>query len=168
MRNLAALLLVMGTPFAAAEGLDDILNFHTIDDTLATSGQVKPEHVPALTEAGFELVINLAPADPEQNQQEAFLVAGQNIAYANIPVDWENPTDANLQLFYALMNARDGRKTLVHCFANYRASAFTYAYRVRHGGVSPEEARADMFKVWTDEAFDKFPRWAELVDAAAQ
>ena len=168
MRIAVSLLLLVSSCVAGAEGLDDILNFHAIDETLATAGQVKPEHVPALATAGFELVINLAPADPEQNQQEAFLVADQGIAYANIPVDWENPTDANLQLFYALMNAREDRKTLVHCFANYRASAFTYAYRVQHGGVDPEQAKADMYKVWTDQAFERFPKWVELVEAAAK
>lgn len=61
--------------------------------------------------------------------------------------------------------ARD-RHVLVHCFANYRASAFTYLYRVLRGDVDPKVARPDLDVVWKDEAWAEYPQWRAFVDRA--
>lgn len=111
------------------------------------------------------MVVNLAPASAERNKDEGFLLTGKGIDYVQIPVAWEQPTDADLQLFFAVMAARAERKTLVHCFANYRASAFTYLYRVLHEGVPEAKAREDLYAVWTDEAFDEHPQWRDFINS---
>jgi protein tyrosine phosphatase (PTP) superfamily phosphohydrolase (DUF442 family) len=148
--------------------LSEVKNFHRISDALLTSGQVYPEHLPALSGEGVELVINLAVADPERNGAEALAVADAGISYVNIPVDWKNPTMEDLQLFFAMMDARGSRTTLVHCFANFRASAFTYLYRVLREGVPQEVARADLDAVWFEEKFEENPVWREFIDTALQ
>jgi len=145
---------------------DSLLNFHAIDAGLLTAGQVTPAHVPALPEAGVELVINLAVADAERNAEEGFLVTSEGIAYAHIPVVWNEPTLADLALFFAVMDARGDRKTLVHCFANYRASAFTYLYRTLRLGVPEAEAREGLMAVWSDEAFEEYPMWVTFMETA--
>lgn len=55
--------------------LEDVYNYHRIDDQLVTAGQIAPAHVPLLRDAGVELIVNLAVADPGQNRDEAFAVA---------------------------------------------------------------------------------------------
>lgn len=52
----------------------------------------------------------------------------------------------------------------MHCFANYRASAFTYLYRVARLGVDEVEARKDLEMVWNDAAFVEAPQWREFID----
>ena len=136
----------------------DILNFHPIEDGLATAGQLLPEHVAAVVEADFELVVNLATAS------EAFFLTSEGINYVQIPVLWEQPRAEDLQLFFAVMNARGDRNTLVHCFANYRASAFTYLYRVLRLGVDEVEARKGLDVVWSDEAFSESPQWRLFIN----
>ena len=153
-------------PVSAQEPTDfeEARNFHQISERLFTAGQIYPAQVPALQEEGVELVVNLAVADPKRNADEAFAVAGAGISYVNIPVLWDNPTAADLELFFEMMDARGERITLVHCFANYRASAFTFLYRVLREGVPEEEAREDLLAVWDDHMFEMNPVWLEFID----
>jgi protein tyrosine phosphatase (PTP) superfamily phosphohydrolase (DUF442 family) len=145
-------------------GMDDVRNYHRVSDALLTAGQVYPRHVKTLQALGVDLVINLAVADPERNGDEPLAVAGAGINYINIPVLWEQPTRENLDLFFALMDARGGRTTLVHCFANFRASAFTYLYRVLREGVPEAQARRDLYAVWDEAKFEENPAWRAFID----
>jgi protein tyrosine phosphatase (PTP) superfamily phosphohydrolase (DUF442 family) len=166
MNNMKILVvfLMFCAGFVKAESLESVVNFHGIDDGLLTSGQVLPEHVASLTENNIDLVVNLAPASEERNGQEGYLIAEQGISYVQIPVAWDQPTDQDLELFFAIMDARQNRKTLVHCFANYRGSAFTYLYRVLRLDVNEAEARKDLEAVWNEEAFTEHPQWRVFID----
>ena len=46
------------------------------------------------------------------------------MTYINIPVVWNHPTQENLNQFLEAMDAHSEEKVLVHCEANYRATAF--------------------------------------------
>ncbi|MEE4361804.1 MAG: protein tyrosine phosphatase family protein [Pseudomonadales bacterium] len=146
--------------------LAEVLAYREIDAGLSTAGQITAAQIPLLRDAGFGLVINLAVADEARNGEEGFLVSREGLAYAQIPVLWASPTLADLDLFFAVMDARAGRRTLVHCFANFRASAFTYLYRTLRLGVPEPEARADLEAIWTDEAFAEYPQWAAFIEQA--
>jgi protein tyrosine phosphatase (PTP) superfamily phosphohydrolase (DUF442 family) len=165
--------LLLGTAISLpgpgwAQNVEDLYNFRAIDAKLSTAGQVTEETIPALVDEGYELVINLAVADEKRNANEAFNVIEAGIAYAQIPVLWTNPSLEDLELFFAMMDARGGRKTLVHCFANYRASAFTYLYRTLRLGVAEAQARPDLDALWTDEVRANNPVWVQFVaDAQA-
>ncbi|MFT4769159.1 MAG: protein tyrosine phosphatase (PTP) superfamily phosphohydrolase (DUF442 family) [Glaciecola sp.] len=154
------------TPTVALEQgvLEEVSNFHRVSDDLLTAGQIYPRHIPTLQSENVELIINLAVADPERNAEEPFAVAAAGISYVNIPVLWSAPTARDLDLFFAMMDARKGRKTLVHCFANFRASAFTYLYRVIRAEVPEAEARKDLYAVWDEAKFDDNPVWRRFVD----
>lgn len=149
-----------------AETLNALYNYHGIDSSLATAGQLTESAIPDLVSQGYGLVINLATADLERNASEGFRVIESGIAYSHIPVAWDNPTLDDLELFFAMMDARGDRKTLVHCFANFRASAFTYLYRTLRQGVPEDQARADLEKIWTDEDWDDNPAWKRLISDA--
>lgn len=146
--------------------LKDALNFHSISPTLLTAGQIYPLQVPDLKSQGVELVVNLAVADAERNGGESLAVIGAGISYVHIPVLWTAPTSEDLQLFFAMMEAGGDRKTLVHCFANYRASAFTFLYRVLRQGLPIEEAKGDLYAVWDDESFAEYPVWYDFIKAS--
>ncbi|HSG90321.1 MAG TPA: protein tyrosine phosphatase family protein [Pseudomonadales bacterium] len=163
---LLALPILAAAEDATRASLDEIYNYHAVDDSLSTSGQVTPEQVPALQAGDVALVVNLAVADAERNAQEAFAVTSAGIAYTQIPVAWDAPTLADLALFFAVMDGRGDRRTLVHCFANFRASAFTYLYRTLRLGVPEPEARADMEAIWTEEAWAEYPQWPAFIEQA--
>ena len=50
----------------------------------------------------------------------------------NIPVDWENPQEADFERFSTTLAGAGERRVLVHCQMNMRASMFTFLYRVTH------------------------------------
>ena len=125
------------------------VNYVAATERLHTAGQPDAATLAALAEQGFELVVNLAPptnqgAVPEEGK----LVAEDGPTYVNIPVNWQQPTYEDFELFSAVMNGARDRKVLVHCQLNMRASAFTFLYRVIHEGVPPEEAMQALRAVW--------------------
>jgi hypothetical protein len=51
-------------------------------------------------------------------------------------------------MFAGAMSLTPERKTLLHCQVNYRASAFSFLYRVLYEDVPVAVAKADMNTVW--------------------
>lgn len=161
-------LLAPGVILAQSDGpppLEAIRNFQQVSATLASAGQIGYEQIPLLKEQGYDVVVNLAVADEERNGREGFLVAEAGLTYVHIPVDWNAPTLADVQVFFDVMEANEGRKVFVHCFANMRASAFVYLYRTLVQGVPEEEARATMSEVWDPWEMDP---WAALIRRARE
>ncbi|MDE3002932.1 MAG: protein tyrosine phosphatase family protein [Gemmatimonadota bacterium] len=157
---------VMAAPVAAQtapEPLETVRNFQIVDETLSSAGQIGYEQIPLLAEQGYDVVVNLAIADERRNGQEGFLVAQNGLTYVHIPVDWESPELEDVEMFFDVMEANDGRNVFVHCFANMRASAFVFMYRTLVQGVPEAEALATMNEVWDPQDFDQ---WAELIRRA--
>ncbi len=149
----------------AEEDLATIRNFVQISDDLATSGQVAYDQIASIKSAGYEVVVNLAPASVTMNELEGFLVAEQGMTYVQIPVSWSEPSLRDLKQFFSVMKANEDRKVFVHCFANMRASAFTYLYRTLVAGDPEDAALADMNAVWDP---DDVEQWAELIATAKE
>ena len=143
--------------------LETIRNFQDVSPVLASAGQIGYEQIPLLKERGYEVVVNLAVADEERNGREGFLVAREGLAYVHIPVDWNEPTLEDVELFFDVMQANEGRKIFVHCFANMRASAFVYMYRTLVEGVPEAQARATMEEVWDPWELEQ---WGDLIERA--
>ncbi len=132
----------------ADSSLASVRAFVQISDHIATSGQIGVRHIGTIKEAGYELIVNLAPARKQMNGEEPFAAVEAGLAYVQIPVDFQNPELRDLEFFFGIMEANADRKVYVHCFANMRASSFMYLYRIIRLGVSPEAAEADLNKVW--------------------
>ena len=145
--------------------LEEIRAYVRISDDLATSGQIGYDQIESIKEAGFDMVINLAPADEARNGLEGFLVTQQGMAYVQIPVSWQNPDQRDLKLFFDIMEANKDRKIYVHCFANMRVSAFVYLYRTLELGVDEDVAQADLAKVWDPNGLDQWKAFIRTAQA---
>lgn len=143
--------------------LESIRNFQVVSHRLSSAGQIGYEQIPLLQEDGYQVVVNLAPADEERNGREGFLVAQSGLTYVHIPVDWARPLLSDVEMFFDVMRANEDRKVFVHCFANMRASAFVYMYRTLVDGVPEDEARGTMNEVWDP---GELQQWAELIERA--
>ena len=142
--------------------LEEIYNHLQLRDNLHSSGMPTPEQVSSLAEEGIRVVINLATPKSEgwiPDEQER--VEAQNIAYYGIPVDWDNPTTDDLNKFMAVMDKHKGEKILVHCQANYRATAFIALYRFNFLGWSEENAFRDLRKIWNPA---EYPIWQKFIE----
>lgn len=129
--------------------MENIYNFLKISDTIATSGQPTQEQFSAIKEAGYQVIVNLAlPESPNALKDEKQIVEAQGMQYVNIPVVWENPTLENVREFFSVMEGNADKQVFVHCAANMRVSAFMYLYRCLHQGISDEDAKKDLQKIW--------------------
>ena len=144
--------------------LHDIINFRRLSDRLVTGGQPTEEQLALAAAAGAEVVINLGRLDPAYAlADERGTVAALGMTYEHIPVIWADPTPTDLDAFFAAMDRHAGRRVLVHCAANYRASAFNMLYRVLRLGWRVEDARPDMDAIW-DPA--EYPQWQAFLERA--
>lgn len=138
--------------------IEAIFNYLPISNKIATAGQPHETQFPAIKDAGFKKIINLAPHQAENAiENEEGIVSDLGLEYIHIPVDFKAPSEADYQRFcHELSIASD--KVFVHCAANMRVSAFMYRYRVEELGIDKEIARKDLEKMWKP-----FGAWAELI-----
>ncbi len=125
-----------------------------------TSGQPSSKSLEGLKAQGFEAVVYLAPPTVgDAVPGEAKIVGGQGLVFVNIPIVFDNPTERDFETFVAVMKALSGRKVLVHCQVNLRASSMTFLYRTIVGKENPDEAWKAVEKIWT-------PRgpWKRLIE----
>jgi protein tyrosine phosphatase (PTP) superfamily phosphohydrolase (DUF442 family) len=148
-----------------ADDLHAIRNFLALSDRIGTAGQPTAEQFEAIREAGYEVVINLAPPNATYAlPDEAEVVAGHRMRYVHIPVRWDSPTLDDARRFFDAMDgaAAEGRKVFVHCAMNMRVSAFMYLYRTVRERLDAGAAAADLHTLWTPN-----PPWQQFLDAAA-
>lgn len=140
----------------------DIFRYIRIDEKLATSGQPLEEELGELARNGVEVVINLALHDnPDYSlADEPGEVISHGMTYVHIPVQFDAPTEADLRMFFEAMDRHQGRRTLVHCAANKRATTFVGLYRALRQGCALGDAFAPMREVWEPN-----PVWASFVSA---
>lgn len=88
----------------------DAENTHQVFEGLWTSGQLSARDILSLPSRGFEVVVNLAPPSSSSALAgEAELVAGQGMAYIQIPVEWQNPKPGQFVQFAGVLDAFAGR-----------------------------------------------------------
>ena len=140
------------------ESLEGIFNYLPINDDLVTSGQPTESQFAMVKAAGFDHVINLAPHNTENAlADEAATLAELDIRYTHIPVNWQAPKDADFARFCDAIEAAGDNPVWVHCAANMRVSAFIFRYRCEVQGLTREEARKDLHKIW-----EPFGVWKEF------
>lgn len=153
------LALVVGLPIHAllAGQLDEIVNYRDYSTTLSSSGQPDANQLDSLREAGFERVVFLAFSDNHGSlPNEDRIVKDLGMDYVHIPVIWEAPSKSDFYAFAGAMQREPGKKTLVHCQVNFRASTFSFLYRVLYEGVPMDQAKEDLNTVWVpDETWQR-------------
>jgi len=134
---------------AFAGQLSDISNYREYSSAFSSSGQPTREQLEMLKDAGFERIIYLAFSNNENAlADEDVVVKELGMDYVHIPVIWEQPTASDFYAFAGSMQREPDRKTLLHCQVNFRASAFSFLYRVLYEDVPIADAKVDMDSVW--------------------
>jgi protein tyrosine phosphatase (PTP) superfamily phosphohydrolase (DUF442 family) len=132
-----------------------------VNEHLITCGQPTEEQLKAAAAEGFKVVINLATISPRYSlPDEEGLVRSLGMTYHHIPVDWENPKAGDFDAFEYLLESLPEEKTLIHCAANYRVTAFYSLFAMKHLGWSSAEAQAFRASIW--EGSD-YPVWEQFI-----
>ena len=142
--------------------MNTIYNFKPVSDLLACAGQPQERQLPNIADEGYQVIINLGLADGEYAlADEAASVTQLGLTYHHIPVVFDNPQMDELNDFISLMNEHGHQKTLVHCAANYRASAFTGLYLFSADILNQDEMQEFIEEVWQPDGI-----WQQFIDEA--
>lgn len=142
------------------------MNYHRIDERLLTGGHLVGDGIDVLEREGVTVVIDLRDK-PAPDEVRAY--SDRGIEWINVPVAWSNPTPADFARFVDMMQANDGEHVLVQCAANYRASAFTYLYRILVQDIDHDAARADLLAVWNPETeSEQWTRYIRDIEESAR
>ncbi len=140
----------------------DIQNFRKVNERLVTAGQPSEEQLKAAALEGFKTIINLATINPRYSlPDEAALVESLGMTYHHLPIAWEQPTESDFEAFEKLLNTLEGEKTLIHCAANFRVTAFYALYAMKNLGWLATQAEEFRLSIWADS---DFPVWEAFIN----
>lgn len=143
----------------ADSDLEEIVNYRQYSADLSSSGQPSKSQLRAVRTAGFERIVFLAFSDHDESiGNEDRIVRDLGMEYVHIPVDWESPAPSDFRTFAGAMQSAPNKRTLVHCQVNFRASTFSFLYRVLYQDVPIDEAKDALNSVWVPNA-----TWRKLI-----
>lgn len=149
MAALWTVILFVASSGAQAADIGEISNFREYSQTLASSGQPTAEQLEIVRDEGYKRVVYLAYSDSHGAlEHEGQLVERLGMEFVNVPVDWEAPKKTDFYAFAAVLNQSPDIRTLVHCQVNFRASSFSFLYRVLYSDVPVSEAKEALNSVW--------------------
>lgn len=156
-------LLEKFTPLKLSKNtLEGIYNYLKVGGSFTTSGQPNEEQFAVIRDAGYKMVINLAPANVENSlSDEALLLSNLGLTYIHIPVNFKKPTSKDFQKFVESISSSNLDETWIHCAANMRVSAFIYKYRCEVLNEKPEDAKRDLKKIWEPNSV-----WKQFISKA--
>lgn len=126
-----------------------IYHFEKISDTLSCAGQPTEEQFRELVAGNFDVIINLGLLDTKYAlPNEEDLVDSLGMDYHHIPVIFEDPQINEFAQFMSCMDKNADKKILVHCAANYRASAFVGLYLFAKERLPEGEIQDFVEDVW--------------------
>lgn len=140
---------------------EEIFNYRLVNEHLIIGGQPTEEQLKSAAKEGFTTVINLATYSPGHSlTDEAGLVQSLGMAYHHIPVAWDNPQTSDFEEFENVYKQYSAEKTVIHCAANFRVTAFYALYALKNLGWT--EAQADAFRasIWQGS---NFPVWEQFI-----
>ncbi len=141
--------------------IQEIYNYIWVDEQISTAGQPTAQQFISVAEDGFQTIINLAPYNPEHSiEDEAGLVRSLGLRYVHIPVNWDMPLESDFETFEIVLKGLSAGRTLIHCVANYRASAFYALYAQKNLAWSEQQAETFRAAIWKGS---DYPVWDDLI-----
>lgn len=139
----------------------EIYNYRKVSNQIITGGQPTEAQLRSAAADGVQAVINLVPFQPGRSlTDEPGLVETLGMEYFPIPVDWEHPAASDFSAFERVMQGLGEKKTLIHCAANFRVTAFYSLYALKHLAWSEAEADALRASVWKGS---DYPVWEAFI-----
>jgi protein tyrosine phosphatase (PTP) superfamily phosphohydrolase (DUF442 family) len=147
--------------------INQIFNAIQIDDQILTAGQPSEDQLQDLSSEGYKVVINLATIDPRYSlNDEEKSCDNLSMTYVHIPVEWTAPNIEDYRSFKDAMDDSAQQKTLIHCAANYRVTAFYSIYAKQALGWTDEQAKALRAQIWESNPDWKMDDiWREFIEA---
>lgn len=131
------------------QDLPHVLNWRRLDDKITLSGQPTEDQLAEIKAFGITHIINLGPhhnkgALPDEKAS----VEALGMVYIYIPVEFEDPTDADFAQFCDALEGLQTTRIHVHCIYNARVTAFFFRYAKVGRGLPEADALALMDGIW--------------------
>jgi protein tyrosine phosphatase (PTP) superfamily phosphohydrolase (DUF442 family) len=127
-------------------------NVVVIGPQRVTSGQPTPAALRELGRLGFQAVIYLAPFSmPDAVKDEPEILQRQGIQFIHIPIPFGKPEETHARAVSEALTSLAGKKVLVHCQVNMRASSMVFLHRVLAEREEPAQAYAAVSAVWSPQ-----------------
>jgi uncharacterized protein (TIGR01244 family) len=149
---------------AAMDEVTCIQRFFRVDKDVCTGGQPKLVHLEKLKAEGVKTIINLRPPKEYADAKEEAKAKELGMRYFNIPVEFGNPQDQQVEEFLKITDDPANRPMFIHCAAAIRVGAFWMIRRVLRDGWAIEKAEEEAKKLgltvqdWQDFATDYIER----------
>jgi uncharacterized protein (TIGR01244 family) len=144
-----ALFSIQATP---AQSAPDIRNFLQVTPEFCTGAQPRMEHFARLKADGVKAVLNLRQPSEHRAEEEQKAVDAAGLKYFNIPVNYQNPSDADVDQFLKITDDPGNRPMFIHCTAAIRVGAFWMIRRVLRDGMSIDAALEEARKIGFKDA----------------
>ena len=138
------LILALVSICRSGTGSPDIRSFLQVTPEFCTGGQPRIEHFAKLKADGGNGPES-SPADRASGRGGKAGGRGSGLKYFNIPVNYQNPSDADVDQFLKITDDPANRPMFIHCTAAIRVGAFWMIRRVlrrydhRHRARGSEE-----------------------------
>ena len=148
MRMQTRVLVAVGAVlFAAAvlalDGAATIDRFYRITDQVAIGGQPTPGQVTALSDAGFNAVINLREEVEFNDGPQARAARDSGMLFVRVPLSREKPEDAAVATFLTATDDQALYPIFIYCASGDRAAALWMIRRVVRDGWAQADADAE-------------------------
>ena len=150
MPTLILILLAFQTP--TAPPAPDIRAFLQVTPQFCTGGQPRMEHFAALKQNGVKAVLNLRQPTEHRADEERQTVEAAGLKYFNIPVNYQQPSDASVDEFLKITDDPANRPMFIHCTAAIRVGAFWLIRRVLRDAMTFEAALEEARRVGLRDA----------------
>jgi uncharacterized protein (TIGR01244 family) len=118
----------------------DIRNFLRVTPEFCTGGQPRLEHFEMLKRDGVKAVLNLRQPTEHRAEEEQKAVEAAGLRYFNIPVNYQQPSDAQVDEFLRITDDAANRPMFIHCTAAIRVGAFWTIRRALRDNLSIDAA----------------------------
>lgn len=140
---IALAVVLLAAAVLAAEGAAAIDRFFRISDRVAIGGQPTPEQVAALSDEGFNAIVNLREDAEFNDGPQSHAARNSGMQFVRIPVSRENPSDAAVERFLTATDDKALYPIYVYCAKGNRAAALWMIRRVVRDGWSVANAEAE-------------------------
>ncbi|MGE0100964.1 MAG: sulfur transferase domain-containing protein [Blastocatellales bacterium] len=147
MNYLAPILLMGVLLMQTAQEIPPIRNFTKVNEEFCTGAQPRPEHFAQLKADGIKAVINLRQPGEHRAEDEEKAATAAGLKYFNIPVNYREPKDEDVDKFLKLTDDPENRPVFIHCTLAIRVGAFWMIRRVLRDGWTVEKAEEEAVKV---------------------
>ncbi len=130
----------------------EIQNFYSYNENLSAGAQPTHEHIKALKEEGYEVIINISPMSTKNAlKNEAQIAEEHKIDYIHFPVDCSNLKPFYYLTFKGIMNGLENKKVFVHCGGNIKSSNLIHMYHVLEKEINEAESLRTLKKIQNPE-----------------